>query len=50
MPGRLWRTRCPACQGVLETPKGGCCVYCAHGDTPCPEAQRAGSCSCAGEG
>jgi len=50
MPGRLWSLICEACGHVMHPPEGGCCVFCAYGDIPCPGAQREASCSCGTEG
>jgi len=38
--------RCPSCESVIKTQKGGCCVYCSYGDYPCPQAQVIGSSCC----
>lgn len=48
MPGSLWRLDCPACGHAMVTPPAGCCVFCAFGDTPCPDVQRGAACSCGG--
>ncbi|MBW7850654.1 MAG: hypothetical protein H3C38_09180 [Rhodospirillales bacterium] len=50
MPGRLWALECAACGHAMHPPQGGCCVFCAYGDVPCPDAQREASCSCGTEG
>ncbi|CAA7618338.1 GDCCVxC domain-containing (seleno)protein [Magnetospirillum sp. UT-4] len=50
MPGSLWRLDCPACGAAMVTPAGGCCVFCAFGDHPCPDVQASSSCSCGAEG
>lgn len=50
MPGQLWALTCKGCGKVMHPPKGECCVFCAFGDAPCPDAQIASSCSCGSEG
>jgi len=50
MPGRLWALACAGCGRVMHPPAGGCCVFCAYGDVPCPGTQREASCSCGTEG
>lgn len=49
MPGSLWELECTHCGHRMHPPKGGCCVFCAYGDWPCPDQQIAGSCSCGSE-
>lgn len=50
MPGQLWSLACKGCGTVMHPPKGECCVFCAYGDVPCPDAQISRSCSCGSEG
>lgn len=50
MPGPLWQLACARCGHVMHPPPGECCVFCAYGDVPCPDAQIAGSCSCGAQG
>ena len=50
MPGQLWSLTCKGCGHVMHPPKGECCVFCAYGDAPCPDAQITSSCSCGAEG
>lgn len=50
MPGSLWSYTCEACGHVMHPPPGGCCVFCAYGDVPCPDIQRGAACSCGNEG
>lgn len=50
MPGQLWSLECKHCGQVMHPPKGQCCVFCAYGDVPCPDAQLSASCSCGSEG
>ena len=38
--------RCPACEAVIKTKEGECCVYCSYGDYPCQQAQFIGSACC----
>lgn len=38
--------RCPACEELVKVKQGECCVYCSHGDYPCPRAQVIGSSCC----
>lgn len=50
MHGPLSRLVCAACGHEMRPPPGGCCVFCAFGDFPCPDQQVSGSCSCGSEG
>lgn len=50
MPGQLWSLECKGCGAVMHPPQGGCCVFCAYGDAPCPDEQIGRSCSCGLEG
>lgn len=38
---------CPGCGAVLKPKPGDCCVFCSHGDTPCPPVQADGRGCCA---
>jgi hypothetical protein len=40
---------CPSCKTRLKPKKGDCCVYCSHGEMPCPPIQKAGKSCCAGD-
>ncbi|MBF0336019.1 MAG: hypothetical protein HQL40_20685 [Alphaproteobacteria bacterium] len=46
--GRLASWRCPVC-ATLVTAGEVCCVFCAHGDVPCPPSQRAMRSCCGGD-
>ena len=32
---------CEGCHAVLRPKQGDCCVFCSHGDVPCPPIQEA---------
>lgn len=36
---------CEACDARLVPRRGDCCVFCSHGDVPCPPKLEGGSCS-----
>jgi hypothetical protein len=35
---------CAGCGAMLEPLPGDCCVFCSHGDVPCPPVQQQRSC------
>lgn len=35
--------KCPHCGKMVEAPSGEDCVFCAYGDTKCPDKQQAAS-------
>ncbi len=42
MPAKMkvLRWQCPACTAMIESPPTACCVFCAYGSVPCPDAQQ----------
>jgi hypothetical protein len=34
-----WFYECKACGALLKPKAGDCCVFCSHGDVPCPPIQ-----------
>lgn len=34
-----WYYKCDGCGALLSPEAGDCCIFCSHGDTPCPPAQ-----------
>jgi len=36
--------KCPLCKRKIKAERGHGCVYCSHGDTPCPPRQRGEGC------
>ena len=37
---RVLHWQCPACAAAAEPAVGVCCVFCAYGSLPCPQAQQ----------
>ena len=35
---------CPACGALIRPKPGDCCVFCSHGDVPCPPIQAQKDC------
>lgn len=35
---------CDACNAMIRPKAGDCCVFCSHGDAPCPPIQEARAC------
>jgi hypothetical protein len=35
---------CKGCGEMLRPKRGACCVFCSHGDVPCPPAQNEAAC------
>jgi hypothetical protein len=35
---------CRGCGAMLQPSPGDCCVFCSHGDVPCPPIQQHRSC------
>ena len=36
----IYLYECKSCQKLITPQKGDCCVYCSHGNNPCPTSQR----------
>ena len=41
-----WYWECPHCGVLLRPKEGDCCVFCSHGDVPCPPVQESGKSCC----
>ena len=37
---------CTGCSVLLRPKPGDCCVFCSHGDVPCPPVQEGGKLGC----
>ena len=36
----IYLYECKSCQKLITPQKGDCCVFCSHGNNPCPTSQR----------
>ena len=44
----LYSYVCKNCGLEMKPEKGGCCIFCAYGDVPCPPVQEALNACCSG--